>query len=206
MWRILDPFLVRIARRMEHLAIHHPSDYVEQLTRAKGVFSPLATVTNSAAVESAAAPGRLQVGDYAYIDGSISLLTPDSECRIGDHSFLGPHSRLWVLDSITIGNFVLIGPRVDVFDNDSHPLDARSRREDARSHLERNQPMDYSKVSRAAVVIEDDVWIGTKSTILKGVRIGRGAVVAADSVVTREVSPFTLVGGNPAREIRHLTE
>ena len=75
---------------------------------------------------------------------------------------------------MTIGNFVLIAPRVDVFDGDSHPLDATTRREDALDQFERKRPMDYNRVAAANVVIEDDVWIGTKSTILKGVRLGRG--------------------------------
>jgi acetyltransferase-like isoleucine patch superfamily enzyme len=50
-------------------------------------------------------------------------------------------------------------------------------------------------------VIEDDVWIGHGATVLKGVRIGRGAVVAAGAVVTRNVEPYTVVGGVPARLI-----
>ena len=65
--------------------------------------------------------------------------------------------------------------------------------------------MNWSHVVAAEVVIEDDVWIGTKSTILKGVHIGQGAVIAAGSVVTHNVAPFTVVGGNPARELSHLT-
>ena len=51
------------------------------------------------------------------------------------------------------------------------------------------------------IIIEDHAWIATDAMILKGVRIGRGAVVAAAAVVTRDVRPFTVVGGNPAREI-----
>ena len=56
------------------------------------------------------------------------------------------------------------------------------------------------------VVIEDDAWIGFKSSVLKGVTIGRGAIIAAGSVVTKDVPPFTLVAGNPAKVIRELSE
>ncbi|HEV7427625.1 MAG TPA: acyltransferase [Thermoanaerobaculia bacterium] len=204
LWRLLDPFLVKLARRMEHLSIHTPSDYREEFTRALGHFSPRAIVTNRARVQSVASPDHLDVGDYSHIEGEIFLLTPQSRCHIGQHCFLGTESRLWALGTMTIGNFVLIAPRVDIFDNDSHPLDAASRREDAIDLFERVRPMDYTKVAQAPVVIEDDVWIGAKSTIMKGVRIGRGAVIAAASVVTKDVPPLTLVGGNPAREIRKL--
>jgi len=55
-------------------------------------------------------------------------------------------------------------------------------------------------------VIEDDVWIGFKATILKGVTIGRGSVIAAGSVVTKDVPPYTLVAGNPAQIIRSLAQ
>ena len=104
-----------------------------------------------------------------------------------------------------IRNGRTVVPRVDIFDNDSHSLDAGQRQEDARNIFELGKPIDYAQVPQEPVVIEDDVWIGTKSTIMKGVHIGRGAVVAAGSVVTGDVAPFTLVGGNPARELRHLS-
>lgn len=201
-WKLLDPLLLKLARRMEHLALHHPSDSRARQTRAKGMFSALATVTNRAEVQSTAAADHLEVGDHAYIDGEIYLLAPESRCRIGHHSFLAAESRLWTLGSITIGDFVHIAPRVDIFDNDSHALDAGQRRGDAVASFERKAARDWSSVAHADVVIEDDVWIGTRSIILKGTRLGRGCVVAAGSVVTGDVEPFTLVGGNPARAIR----
>jgi len=205
-WRLLDPLLIKLARRLEHLALHHPSDYREQLTRRMGIFSPNAIVANRARVQSVAAPDHLDIGDYSYIEGEIFLLTPDSRCAIGKYCFLGADSRLWVQGTMTIGDFVLIAPRVDIFDNDSHALDAIERREDAIDQFERKRMMNYGHVPQAGVVIEDDVWIGTKSTITKGVRLGRGCVIAAGSVVTRDVEPFTLVGGNPAREIKKLDQ
>jgi len=205
-WRLLDPLLLKVRSRLDHLEMHHPSKYLAEFTRTRGVFHPEAIVTNRARVQSVAAREQLEVGRFSYIDGEVFLLTPDAMCTIGEHCFLGVDSRLWVQQRISIGNFVLIAPRVDIFDNDSHPLDAKQRREDAIDQFERKRPMSYEHVAAAEVVIDDDVWIGTKSTIMKGVHLGRGAVVAAASVVTRDVPPFTLVGGNPAREIRRLDE
>jgi maltose O-acetyltransferase len=204
-WKLLDPLLLRLSRRLEHLALHHPSTYREELTRARGRFASTATVGPHTIIESAASPDHIEVGDYAYIDGRISLLAAASRCRIGHHSFLAAESHLWILGTMTIGDFVLIAPNVDIFDNDSHALDSSQRREDSINVFERKLPIDYTKVAQEAVAIEDDAWIGTKSTILKGVRIGRGAVVAAGSVVTADVAPYTLVGGNPARELRKLS-
>lgn len=205
-WKLLDPVLVKIARRLEHLAVHDPSDYRRTRVRTFGEFSPRAIVTDLTNVQSVARPEHLRVAEFSHIDGEILLLTPTSRCEIGHHCFLGAQSRLWVAGTMTIGNFVLIAPRVDIFDNDSHSIDFAARRQDAQSMFEENRPMDYSVVAQADVVIEDDVWIGAKSTIMKGVHIGRGAVIAAASVVTKDVPPFTLVAGNPARVIRTLTE
>lgn len=205
-WKMLDPLLTRLSRRLDHLALHHPSTYRQELTRARGTFAKSAIVTERATIESVAAADHLEVGDYAYIDGRISLLTAESRCRIGHHSFLAAGAHLWILGMMIVGDYVHIAPGVDIFDNDSHSLDWEQRRRDAINVFELKQPIDYARVGQAAVVIEDDAWIGVKSTILKGVRIGRGAVVAAGSVVTRDVPPFTLVAGNPAREIRQLSE
>ena len=62
---------------------------------------------------------------------------------------------------------------------------------------------DWSKVENAQIIIQDNVWIGFNSIVLKGVTIGEGAVVAAGSVVTKDVPPFAVVGGNPAKIIKY---
>lgn len=204
LWRLLDPLLLKIRSRMDHLEHHHPSKYHETFVRERARFAASAIIGDSADVRSVGSPEYVTIGDFSYIDGEIMMLTPEARCVMGKYCFLGAASRLWVQRSITIGDFVLIAPRVDIFDNDSHTLDAATRREDAIDQFERKRPMRYDRVACAEVVIDSDVWIGTRSTILKGVHIGRGAVIAAGSVVTRHVPPYTLVGGNPAREIRKL--
>jgi len=78
---------------------------------------------------------------------------------------------------------------VVIIDTDFHALDPAERARGAPSQLPRS------------VRIEDDVFVGTQALILKGVTIGRGAVVGAGSVVTKDVPPFTIVGGNPAQEL-----
>ena len=94
--------------------------------------------------------------------------------------------------SITIGNRVWVGANTVITDTDFHPLDPERRR---------SKPLD---ANTAPIAIADDVFIGMHSLILKGVTIGVGAVVAAGSVVTRDVPAGALVGGNPAVMIRQL--
>jgi acetyltransferase-like isoleucine patch superfamily enzyme len=92
-------------------------------------------------------------------------------------------------ERIEVGNRVLLGANVVVTDTDFHPLDAEARQ---------RAPQEGA---HAPVIIEDDVFVGTQALILKGVRIGRGAVVGAGAVVTRDVPAGAVVAGNPARVV-----
>jgi acetyltransferase-like isoleucine patch superfamily enzyme len=111
---------------------------------------------------------------------------------------------VWSRERVQIGSYVLISHGVDIHDTDGHPLDWQQRREDIHRILGGKKKIGERTIASRAVMIEDDVWIGAKATVLKGVTIGRGAVVAAGSVVTKNVAPFTLVAGNPARHVRDL--
>jgi acetyltransferase-like isoleucine patch superfamily enzyme len=92
-------------------------------------------------------------------------------------------------DNLTLGDRVSIAPRVTIVLS-SHPNHSRIR--------------PVAPVKRAPVVIEADVWLGTGVVVLPGVRIGRGAIVGANSVVTHDVAPLHVVAGQPARTIRVL--
>lgn len=95
--------------------------------------------------------------------------------------------------SVSIGNHVLIGSGVLITDSDAHPLDADKRRLGGNGAV-------------APVVIEDDAFIGARAIILKGVTVGRGAIVGAGSVVVRNVPPYSVVAGNPAVVVRQLAD
>lgn len=92
-------------------------------------------------------------------------------------------------ERIEVGDRVLLGANVLITDTDFHPLDPAVRRQ---------APQEGA---HAPVVIEDDVFVGTQAVILKGVHIGRGAVVGAGAVVTRAVPAGAIVAGNPARVV-----
>jgi len=122
----------------------------------------------------------------------LAALSPHSSIVIGDGTGLSGAS-ISARCNITIGKKVLIGAGACIWDNDFHPLDAKQRRE---------HPTDNPLGS--PINIEDDVFIGARALILKGVRIGRGAVVGAGSVVTRDVKAEDIVAGNPARVVRSI--
>jgi acetyltransferase-like isoleucine patch superfamily enzyme len=109
--------------------------------------------------------------------------------EIGDNSAIGAYSFLGGQGGIRIGQNVIMGPKVNIFseNHDFNQLDI---------------PIRLQQTTRIGVVIEDNCWIGANSTIVDGVTIHSGSVVAAGSVVTKDVASNMIVGGVPARVIR----
>jgi acetyltransferase-like isoleucine patch superfamily enzyme len=203
-WRVADPLLIRIRARLQHLETFDPPRELAMRYAPSAVFGPTVKFIPNAEVVNWGPRENLTIGEYSHIAGQLGINRPGGRLSIGGHSFVGPQSRIWAIDEIKIGNFVLISHLVDIHDNDSHSLEAALRRQDPIDLFERKRPVDFKNVASAPIRIEDDVWIGFKCTILKGVTIGRGAIVAAASLVTKDVEPFTLVAGNPARVVRTL--
>ncbi|MBT2724003.1 acyltransferase [Bacillus sp. ISL-46] len=90
---------------------------------------------------------------------------------------------------ISIGNNVMLGPNVSM-SSENH------------IYINTEKPIKEQGVERKGIFIEDDCWIGTGAIILDGVRIGRGSVVAAGSVVTKDIPPYSIVAGIPAKIIK----
>lgn len=144
---------------------------------------------------------KLIVGEFTYVDANIFFERPSSIVSIGSRTFIG-RSLLASATGIYIGSDVLISWGVTIVDHDSHALDYVDRSHDAMEWLQGRK--DWSRVPTAPVTVADKVWIGFGASILKGITVGEGAVVGAQSVVTRDVAPWTVVAGNPARAIRQL--
>jgi acetyltransferase-like isoleucine patch superfamily enzyme len=124
----------------------------------------------------------------------------DGLVEVGDDSVLvGP--QIMCAQHVSIGRGVVLSYNVTIADSDFHPIDPDRRREDtiAMSPARRGAPR--AALDVAPVVIEDGAWVGIGATILKGVRIGRDARIAAGAVVTADVAPGTWVAGNPAQVV-----
>lgn len=146
--------------------------------------------------------GSLQIGKNCVIDGSIVSEHPEAYIKIGHDTFIGG-SHLICSKEITIGNDVLIAWGCTIVDHNSHALSFPSRKNDVTNWYKGIK--DWSTVKSNAVKINDKVWIGFNSIILEGVAIGEGAIVGAGSVVTKDVAPWTIVAGNPAKIIRKIS-
>ena len=117
------------------------------------------------------------------------------ELSIGHNSSVRDDGHITCCNKILIGNGVRIGPKVLITDN-SHGASTREL-------LELN-PIERPLFSKGPVIIEDNVWIGEKASIMPNVKIGKGAIIGANSVVTKDVSSYSIVGGNPARVLKQL--
>jgi len=146
--------------------------------------------------------GSIHIGSNGHILSNLCTRLPEASIKIGDRCFLGRHTTVLASASITIGDDVMIGGECYITDNDGHSLDWRIRRNDV---MDRKMGFkDWKHVEMAPVKIGNDVWIAPKCIILKGVTIGDAAVIAAGSVVTKDVPARTVVAGNPARVVREI--
>lgn len=129
------------------------------------------------------------------VDDDFRLIPPfytayGLEIRVGQRVFINQNCTLYDFAEVRIGDDVMIGPNVSIL-SAGHPVAPSQRR---------------AYLIGKPIVIERNVWIAAGATIIGGVTVGENSVVAAGSVVTKDVPPNTLVGGNPARVIRSIAD
>jgi acetyltransferase-like isoleucine patch superfamily enzyme len=134
---------------------------------------------------SVAPDGVLKVGSNVRIAGGSRIFV-DGELEIGDSVRINAGTLVLATTSVVIGAGTAIAPGCTIMDSDIHDL--------------------VGGTGPAPITIGERAWLGRGATVLKGVEVGNGSVVAAGSVVTRDVPPATLVAGAPARVVRHDVE
>lgn len=152
----------------------------------------------------------LTIGEDCIVSGSFIFESEGGKISIGNHCFIGG-STFISHSAIEIGNNVTIAWGGTIYDHDSHSLNYLDRRKDIDIELDdirngRNfvKNKNWDIVNSKPIQICDDVWIGMNVIVLKGVTIGRGAIVGAGSVVTKNVPEWTMVAGNPAKVVKLL--
>lgn len=157
--------------------------------------------------------GRLKLlegAQYIHVDNAVSIgegctltawdnymgnqFSPNITFEEG--VIIGPNAHITACNNIHIGTGTLTGKYVTITDN-SHGI---SNIDDLK-----NIPVCRKLFSKGPVIIGKNVWIGDKATILPGVTIGDGAIIGANTVVTKDIPPYSIAGGNPAKVIRTLT-
>jgi acetyltransferase-like isoleucine patch superfamily enzyme len=146
----------------------------------------------------------IQIGANTIVGGHLLTFKHGGKIQIGEWCYVGENSRIWSAASVLIGSRVLVSHNVNIHDTNSHSLNSQERHRHFVAIATSGHPKFVTDLLSAPIVIEDDVWIGCNAIILKGVHIGRSSVVAAGSVVTKDVPEKVLVAGNPARIIREV--
>lgn len=146
----------------------------------------------------------IEIGNGCKIGKHVQLTAWDEHngihfkpsIKIGNNCQFGGYNHITAINSIEIGEGVLTGKFVTITDN-SHGKPG----DESDCEL---SPILRTVYSKGPVVIGDNVWIGDKATILPNVRIGDGCIIGANSVVTKDIPPYCIVGGNPARIIKSI--
>lgn len=132
-------------------------------------------------------------GQELNVDAGVKIFNPGN-VSLGDRCFIGAGTRLYAWNErITIGSDVMIAADVLMITRNH-------------GHQRTDIPMTRQGYTNAPIVVEDDVWIGFRAVVLAGVTIGRGSIVGSGAVVTKDVPPYSIVGGVPARVIRSRGE
>lgn len=144
---------------------------------------------------------KFLVGESCIVRSTIVLEQEGASFSMGDRSFIGK-GLISITDAVDIGDDVLISWGVTITDHNSHSIKFSERKQDV--DMWHVSYKDWSRVKVGKVAIKDKVWIGFNVIVLKNVTIGEGAIIGAGSVVTKDVPPWTIVTGNPAKVIREI--
>jgi acetyltransferase-like isoleucine patch superfamily enzyme len=136
--------------------------------------------------------GRLEIGRQTFLEAGVTLQSSEGRIRLGQRVYLSRGVTVGAVGLVEIGDFALVGPGCYI-------TDADHRFEDPVMPVP-----DQGMTSKGPTVLEDNVWLGANVVVTSGVRIGRRSVIAANSVVTKDIPEFSLAAGIPARVVSDL--
>lgn len=158
-------------------------------------------------------PGRcyLRVGADCMIGGTFIFESTEGLVTLGERVFFGA-STVICRTRVELASDIFVAWGGYLYDHDSHSLDYRERQNDLRRQLadHRSGQADYTRskdwgpVNAKPIRVRDNAWLGMECLVMKGVNVGEGAIVGARAVVTRDVAPWTIVGGNPAVALKEI--
>jgi len=151
---------------------------------------------------------NITLGHHNHLAGKLQT-SPHGKIQIGNYCYFSTGAFIGAASVIKIGDYVGIAHYTYVVDNNNHPIEPEARKQ----HRIRVAPggegypsvgVSWELSEMSPITIEDNVWIGMYCYIGKGITIGEGSIVARQSVVTKDVPPYTIVAGNPAKIVKEL--
>lgn len=155
-------------------------------------------IKKSSRIEHSTLSGQITVGECCWIN-NVSM---SGEIVIGNHTTInGPNTDIYTIgkDKVIVGNFTSIARSVSI-QNYNHIYDRITHYFIRKNMFKEDISKDI--ISKGDLVIGNDVWIGAQTVILPGITIGDGAVIGANSTVTRDIPPYSIVAGSPATEVK----
>jgi len=158
--------------------------------------------TSSKCINNTGKKENIKIGNNCEIMANL-IAECNASITIGNYTTMRSNTRLFAIDKINIGDYVIISNNVTIYDNNNHPTSPEKRIMMSKSgffgDLWHAKHSDHSPIR-----IHDNVWIGERAVILKGVTIGRGAIIAMGAVVTKDVPECSIAAGNPAKIIKFI--
>ncbi|MCU0440317.1 MAG: acyltransferase [Raineya sp.] len=145
----------------------------------------------------------IKLGNNCIIHGNLIIENSEGGILIDDNTYIGANTTLISTKKIIIGKNVMLAWGITVIDHNSHSLNYDERIKDMCRALNKEK-VEWENVEKGEIVVEDYAWIGFNSIILKNVRISKGSIIGAGSVLTKSTEPFSVYGGNPARLIKFI--
>lgn len=155
-------------------------------------------------LQDGATSSQLILDDEVWLYGRV-IIQSHGACKLGKYVKVGNATTIQCVNRVEIDDYTIIADNVVITDNNNHPVSPSYRKEWAVNYSDNNMSLWKHSVSKPTI-IERNVWIGANSRVCKGVRIGEGSIVAANSIVTKDVPPFSIVAGNPARIVKTLQD
>ena len=147
------------------------------------------SMINALSYEGVEIGNNFTLGKYAIIECTGVLRNVGSSLKIGNNVGINHYCFIGVRGDIEIGDNVIFGPRVNIF-SENHNFDKI------------DVPIKHQGVTKGKTTIGSDVWIGANVSIMSGVNVGDGCVIAAGSVVTKDIPPYSVIGGVPAKVLK----
>ncbi len=169
------------------------------------VFAPDTVFMAGASCRNSGIRDMVSIDEHCTIGGAFIALY-GGKISVGKNTYIGPSTSIQSKESIRIGENVIIANNVALIDNNNHPTSPEMRlKMSACEDFLRDELWSWKYSDSAPIVIEDNVWIGRDSRILKGVTIGKGSIVALGAIVTKDVPEYCIVAGNPAKVVKKLS-
>ena len=158
---------------------------------------------DAAIVNQSAFRENITIGNGTHIAGSLTVWSNAGKITVGSSCFIGEGTRLFSMKHIRIGDRVQIAHDCNIFDNNIHSINPEDRYKEFIQNTT-GPLIKLFNLKEKEVLIEDDAWLGAAVIVLKGVTIGKGAIVGAGSVVTKDIPAHTIAVGNPARVVKTI--